>query len=75
MPTKKEIREWLKQQGHNEEWFSKQLNFTDVDKWFMSDEENPPQRWEKQVAMFHFYSLFHYDTFLECTRKVTSRNG
>lgn len=26
MATKQEIKEWLKRQGHNEEWFAEQLN-------------------------------------------------
>ncbi|PNC18125.1 hypothetical protein CXU22_05670 [Akkermansia muciniphila] len=72
MPTKKEIREWLKQQGHNEEWFSKQLNFTDVDKWFMSNKENPPNEWETfidQIMNPREINLFLYQAW-DITKKI-----
>lgn len=72
MPTKKEIRAWLKQQGHNEEWFSKQLNFADVDKWFMSDEANPPHNWKiliDQIMNPREINIFLYQSW-DITKKI-----
>lgn len=72
MTTKKEIREWLKQQGYNEEWFSKQLNCTEVDKWFMSNEENPRKEWEDlidQIMNPREMNLFLYQSW-NITKKI-----
>lgn len=51
MATKQEIKEWLKRQGHNEEWFAEQLNIPYFLYWYASDEEIYPEYWDEFVNL------------------------
>ena len=72
MATKQEIKEWLKRQGHNEEWFAEQLNIPYFLYWYASDEEIYPEYWDEFVNLImrpRKINLFLYQSW-EITKKI-----